>query len=249
MTARDARYLLRDAACRNWSTYRILVGLKWNRYRSVAIRRSTELVIEGFPRSANTFAVAAFAVAQGTSVEALHIARHSHAPAQVARATQRGLPTILLIRKPEDAVISLVQRERVSLPVALDSYIAFHRAVAPYAEHTVIASFDEVTSDFGSVIRRLNRRYGTRYREFTPIPANVEMALRLVEDMERLHAGGPVLESRVARPSGARDLEKPRLRCALTSGSFKAQLERASDLYSQFAAHAGECSTSTIAGA
>lgn len=235
-TARDIRYLLRDAACRHWPTFRVLATLRPSRYSNRALDRSTRLVIEGFPRSANTFAVAAFAVAQGQPLDALHIARHSHAPAQIAQAVRRKLPTILLVRQPVDAVVSLAQREHVSVGVALRSYIAFHTAVSPHAEHMVIALFEQVTRDFGSVIRRLNARFATRHREFIPDPANTATAMRLVEDLERQDAGGIVLESSVARPSRQRDEEKPRLRNALDSDAFKPLVEQADALYRQFAA-------------
>jgi len=236
LTGRDARYVLRDAAISRWLTFRILATLRPGRYSNRAIERSTRIAIEGFPRSANTFAVAAFAVAQGQPLEALHVARHSHAPAQVIRAVRRELPTILLVRDPADAVVSLVQRERVSPNVALRSYIAFHTAVAPYAEGMVVALFDQVTGDFGRVIERLNARFGTRYQAFTNDPADVEKAMKLVEDLERRDAGGVVSESSVARPSALRDEDKPRLRSALESPALAPLLARANALYERFAA-------------
>ena len=43
--------------------------------RSTLARRGTVLVIEGFPRSGNTFSVAAFQIANG---QQLHLGRHLH---------------------------------------------------------------------------------------------------------------------------------------------------------------------------
>lgn len=43
--------------------------------RDLVVARDTEIVIEGYPRSANTFAVAAFLLAQGRPVK---IAHHLH---------------------------------------------------------------------------------------------------------------------------------------------------------------------------
>ena len=63
----------------------------------------TEIVIEGFPRSANSFAVNAFVLAQGRPV---HVAHHVHAAAQVLAAGRAGVPAILLIREPTDAIVS-----------------------------------------------------------------------------------------------------------------------------------------------
>src|SRR5829696_5842518 len=77
-------------------------------HRNLLVDRSPQIIIEGFPRSGNTFAVVAFQQAQRESVRVAH---HLHMPAQVVLAAQWGIPTLLLARKPTDAVLSLVIRE------------------------------------------------------------------------------------------------------------------------------------------
>src|SRR5919112_6338070 len=72
-------------------------------YRDLLVDRKTQIVIEGFPRSGNTFAVVAFQQAQRESVRVAH---HLHMPAQVIRAAKWGIPTLLLARKPTDAALS-----------------------------------------------------------------------------------------------------------------------------------------------
>ena len=57
----------------------------------------TQLVMEGFPRSANSFARVAFNRAQS---ERVRIAHGLHVPAQVIRAARWRIPTLVLIRKP-----------------------------------------------------------------------------------------------------------------------------------------------------
>lgn len=92
---------------------------------------NTELVIEGFPRSGNTFAGAAFTVVQGRPVT---LGRHMHRPAQVIAAARRGLPTLVFIRRPSDAVLSLVIRHpHISIAKALNDYIRFYTAIMPYS--------------------------------------------------------------------------------------------------------------------
>ena len=93
--------------------------------RHIIVSKDTEIVIEGFPRSVNTFAVVAFTFAQGRPVK---IARHLHAPAQVIAAVRREIPCIVLIRKPRDAVLSLLVRApHISADQALKDYIRFYR--------------------------------------------------------------------------------------------------------------------------
>src|SRR5215211_5813810 len=66
----------------------------------------TQLVIEGFPRSGNSFARSAFVMAQSESPGKIRIAHHMHVPAQVVRAARWQIPTLVVIRRPRDAVLS-----------------------------------------------------------------------------------------------------------------------------------------------
>jgi hypothetical protein len=67
-----------------------VVGLK-ARERSWMIQDETRLVIDGFPRSANNFALTAFLFAQA---EMVNVSHHMHAPAQVMAAARKNLPTL-----------------------------------------------------------------------------------------------------------------------------------------------------------
>ncbi len=82
--------------------YYLLYSLKPNKYENIT-NQSTELVIEGFPRSANSFSVTAFRRLQQKKV---NIAHHHHVPAQIIKAINLQIPILVLIRSPKDAVIS-----------------------------------------------------------------------------------------------------------------------------------------------
>lgn len=64
---------------------------------------SHDIVIEGVPRCANSFAVTAFRFAQPGSVK---IAHHLHTPAQVLRGVELDLPCLVLVRNPRETIIS-----------------------------------------------------------------------------------------------------------------------------------------------
>lgn len=142
---------------------------------------TTEIMIEGYPRSGNTFAVVAFRLAQGREIR---IAHHLHAAAQVKRAVRLDVPTIVLIREPPEAILSLVVRDpHASMRWALRSYIRFYSAIIPYLEKIVIAPFTTVTSDFASIIRVVNSRYGTAFKEFTADEDTLNSVRQTVEWM------------------------------------------------------------------
>jgi hypothetical protein len=170
---------------------------------------ATDIVIEGFPRSANTFAVTAFNLAQPRR---LTVAHHIHAAAQVMCAVRDEVPALVLIRPPEDAILSfLLWHPHLRLPHAVRLYQAFHRPLLPLADSIVVASFDEVTEDFGAVTRRVNDRFSSSFAEFDHTPENVA---RCFEEIERRSAAqrGHLMESVVARPSDDRKAMKAAIR-------------------------------------
>ncbi|PQJ35077.1 hypothetical protein BSZ35_11145 [Salinibacter sp. 10B] len=154
-------------------------------YQDRLVNDDTDICIEGFPRSANSFAVGAFKQAQE---EPLTVAHHNHAPAPILDAVDRGVPTIVLVRDPVEAVVSfralqlqnsVVSETRSSLLaishlVQLRAWIAFYERIEPVREHVVVAPFEVVIDDFGTVIEALNRQFGTTFARFDHTEENVE---------------------------------------------------------------------------
>lgn len=142
------------------------------------VSSATQLVIDGYFRSANTFAVYAFQLCQDKPVRLAH---HLHAPAQFIAAARTGTPALLLIREPEGAVLSeLLYEPQVALPDALMQYIRFYRCLRPYLDSLVVGEFEQVTRDYGAVIRRLNTRFGTSFTEFAHTDDNLRECFGLI---------------------------------------------------------------------
>jgi len=194
---------------------------------------ATEIVIEGFPRSGNTFATTAFAMAQGRPVA---IAHHRHAAAQIIEGVRRRLPCILLIREPEDAVASLLVRHPVLSPrQALRRYVLFHKAILPCRTGVVVADFARVTGNFSAVIEEVNRRFGTRFAVFRHDPASVAECFRLIEERNRRKFGhGEVDERSIARPSRSRSEAQSDVKHALARPALRDLVSRARSLYASF---------------
>ncbi|MCR6673603.1 hypothetical protein [Devosia ginsengisoli] len=145
------------------------------------------MVIEGFPRSANTFATYAFEEAQGRPVK---MGNHFHSPAQFLLAAKFGVPAMLVIREPVAAALSLmVFSDGMSARDALRRYIGFHEPLLPVREHFVVAPFDEVIENFDAPIARLNGRFGTAFKPFNHTRERAS-ALLLRIDRERDERAG-----------------------------------------------------------
>jgi hypothetical protein len=170
----------------------------------------TDVVIEGFPRSANQFAIAAFRRAQDRE---LRIANRVHAPGHVIAAVEAGLPVLVLIREPEEAVLGWVlYKGDISVAQALRAYRRFYGPLLRHRDRFVVATFDQVTTDFGAVIRRLNQRFGTSFAEFEHTEENVRKIFAAMEGYVTDHWPSDRVERIIGRPSNERERMKEDLR-------------------------------------
>jgi hypothetical protein len=140
--------------------YYFLYSLKPNKYENLT-NQSTELVIEGFPRSANSFTVAILRRLQPKKV---NIAHHHHVPAQIIKAINLQIPILVLIRSPKDAVISFkIYDSSISIAQALRTYISFYQEILNYKDKYVVGLFEEVISDYTSIINKINNKFKTNF--------------------------------------------------------------------------------------
>jgi len=168
-------------------------------FDDLLVTESTDVCIEGFPRSANSFAVGAFRHAQPEPVQVAH---HTHVPANAMRACAWGIPTVALIRSPYDAIVSRIAlgkevqcvehdaespRQRVSFATWLHAWRSFYRSLIPYRDRgqLLVAPFSVVIRDIGRVIEHVNIRFGT---SFTPF-AHTEETVAAVRSGQGYHAG------------------------------------------------------------
>ena len=198
----------------------------------------TELVIEGFGRSGSTFAVDAFELAQTRPVR---IAHHTHAAAQVVAAARRGIPSLVIVRHPDDATVSHMARRGIPAVTALRSWIRYHERVAPWRDRLLLVSFEEVTSDFGAVTRRLNERFGTGYGVFEHTKENEARVFEIIEtrNRERFRTEQPERARSLARPTREREALKASFRSELEAARLRSLHARAAELYRSLVSTSG----------
>jgi hypothetical protein len=167
---------------------------------SLLVSKDTEIVIEGFPRSGNTYAVAAFRHAQKKKVKTAH---HLHVEAQILEGVRLGLPVVVLIRKPLDAIQSLkIRQPELSLDAAFRQYIRFYSITRGVLQHVLLAKFEDVIENYGKIIERVNHKFCTHFDLFEPTTANVASVVREIERInDELFEGR---ETHVSRPSPQR---------------------------------------------
>lgn len=148
------------------------------------IRPETELVIEGYPRSGNSFAEAAFTASQSRP---RHLAHHSHAAAQVLAATTLNIPCLVVFRDPFDVGRSLcAHHPRLFDPKhALLEWTAFYTHIARCRDGFVLANFATVTGRFESVLDAVNARFDSRFDPYDPITLPESEVFRKLDETSR----------------------------------------------------------------
>lgn len=199
MSAGSVRYTLVTLLGRYASPFRFYYG-RHPRYAKLLVRPDSEIVIEGYPRCANSFSVLAFERAQGRR---LRIGHHLHAPAQIELGVRYGLPVLALIREPLSAAASLITRHPEITPEqALRQYVNFYECVQRYADRVVLADFRKITSDYARVIDAVNHRFGTQFKPYINSPSEDETVFAEIDALNAETEGGA--EHQLARPSEAK---------------------------------------------
>jgi hypothetical protein len=175
----------------------VLPAARWFGH-GVVVDDRTDLVVEGFPRSGNSLAVAAIGLAQA---EPIRIAHHVHAPAHVLEAVRRSTPVLLAIREPGAAADALVESKPfLTRGDALAAWLRFHEPLLSAADSIVVATFEAIHEDLAGVVERVNERFGTTF--VAPDAATLERAQPEIERSFRERAGpGVPLIGRTAGPS------------------------------------------------
>ncbi|MGH3926844.1 MAG: hypothetical protein ACRDTT_28930, partial [Pseudonocardiaceae bacterium] len=154
----DLKRSARTRLARSPRFFPLIVRGRRTRLAGLLATRNSDIVIDGPPRSANTFSVQAFR----TVNPAVCVAHHMHAPAHVLLGVRLGLPVIVVLRPPRDAVLSEVVREpRKTIRRALAEWISFYDTVESVLDSIVVAEFRIVTSNYAVVIEAVNERFGT----------------------------------------------------------------------------------------
>ena len=118
--------------------------------------RATDLCIEGYPSSGNSFSFAVLCLANPK----IRIAHHCHSVANFQLALSYGVPAVCLIRRPEDAIASRVARFEGRIRSAILEYVSFYDFVFARLDELTVVTFDEVTRHTDVFLDRVARATG-----------------------------------------------------------------------------------------
>jgi hypothetical protein len=214
-----------------------VIALPAARLRShgVVVDAGTDLVVEGYPRSGNSFAVAGIATAQTRPVR---IAHHLHAPGHVLASARLKVPTLVVVREPGQAAVELCLSKRaLTMAQALRGYRRFYAPLLPHRASFAVATFDQVTGGLGRVIERVNHRFGTTFEPFADSEEAVAEAHRAIDEhwSGRSGPGLPLLgRTREASTPDVQETRRGILRAAYADPLLARSRGRAERLYTAF---------------
>lgn len=203
--------------------------IKPGRNREV-VSRSTDLLVESFPRSGTTYLVAAL----GLAAPSLHIASHVHHQAHVQLAVRYGVPPFVLIREPMAACTSATirLRDQVMFRQMLEGWCRFYGALADLPQVHFV-SFESATRDTSATVAKMLEI--------------AELSDRIVTTIEHEEIVAVVEGFGVRRSKGVRDpmtisvpTPERKVRSAEVAEEYRRQggelLQRAETIYSGVAA-------------
>ncbi|SNS55797.1 hypothetical protein SAMN05421640_0654 [Ekhidna lutea] len=209
------------------SIYHLLVSILLR--NDGEIEKNSSIVIEGFPRSANTFSYWAFRFSQ-ENFEEMHVAHHRHKISQIILGVKRGLPVIVLIRNPEDAIASLkIRHPEFTYRTMLKVYIFYYSKVIELKNNVIIADFDQVINNYSSILEQVNRKFGTNFSMFEATPENLKKIKETISQLDDVTRDPTKFSSRVALPNDERKGYKEQILKEINSNS--ALLKKAKDIY------------------
>jgi len=141
-----------------------------------------DICIEGLQRSGNTYFVSVFQHWNGSA----RLVHHTHLGSTVKSAVAHGVPTSVLVRRPEDAIASIIAWDsHLSVTVALLSYILFYQSLWKHAPRFVVLRFEDVVSEPDRCIAKINERFGTDFSHAAVTDSFRDNVFRNIENSDR----------------------------------------------------------------
>lgn len=170
----------------------------------------TDLVIEGYPRSSNSFTIWMLRRLQGEGPY-LKIAHHIHAIENLRLGAHFGKPLVVLARPPEDAILSYMIYSDREIDFATKRYERFFSGVLSLPVRPVTVAFDTVIHDFNQVVTRINAALAGHGLGPVPFSQDLEADTQAVWEVARERAAkihGAKSDRQVGVPSAAREAIK-----------------------------------------
>jgi hypothetical protein len=166
----------------------------------------TNLVLEGYPRSGNTFAVDF--LDYKNNEPRLKIAHHTHNFRNVLLGVELGVPTVVVVRKPIDAVCSYMIYSGETVEFSTNKYYEFHSELLNCQDSILFLKFESLVTNMNGIIDLLNARFNLNLNKSADLDYDNELVKNIDRDRAKVFRTGEDYIRTVGAPSKARDLLK-----------------------------------------
>jgi hypothetical protein len=124
------------------------------------VNDNTDICVDGFPRSANSYTTYFVKVAN----KKLNVAHHTHSPINIKLALKKDVPMLILIRKPLPAISSLILKMETDknlhftlfIEYAFIRYKTYYNYVIKNHSNIIILNFEEFTKKPSLILKELD---------------------------------------------------------------------------------------------
>lgn len=223
---------------KNRNFYLFLYSIFSNNKYYVA-SKSTRLIVEGYPRTANTFAYNIFEKSFGLkNLNANCIAHHVHSSSQLIFGAKNDIPVILLIRNPIDSISSMLikfhefENEDSCIEwIKLYSYYYydFYYRLLKFKNQFLIVKFESIINDYTNVIVSLNNKFDTSFPIIQNSQNQTKEILDKIKNDNLVKVGNNL--NKLAIPNSNKDIKKEAYYDLITSHG---DLEKLNHIYKLF---------------
>tara|TARA_B100001093_G_scaffold479610_1_gene508750 strand:+ start:3358 stop:4014 length:657 start_codon:yes stop_codon:yes gene_type:complete len=136
-------------------------------------RKYFDLIIDGFPRSANSYTTRLFKQLEPR----YHIGHHLHSVSHIIYGLKKSIPSIVLIRNPKDAIISLAALDIIecysgetkkflrenSLKWIIKKYIRFYKPLTNHVDKFLLVDFEVIINCPIRIIKAFNNKFNLNF--------------------------------------------------------------------------------------
>jgi hypothetical protein len=186
-----------------------------------------DVMVDGYQRSANTYLATALQLAAKPEIR---IWTHFHSPAAVIAALNFGKPTIVLVRRPRDAIAAWTAMSRYPIAYTLPCYVDYYKKLLDYIDVPLFIKFEDVTSDVNGVLAIIGDRFPRIMQHVAPPADFPHLIFKQIEN-QFVESHGTIDEQRISRPSIERADATVRVTADLGSKLWRNHLYEAESIY------------------
>ena len=198
--------------------------------KKILVNKKTDIVIDGFWRSGNHFAVHAFLFSQKKQMVVAH---HFHASAQIKMAVKLNIPAIILIRNPYDCIASSLVFDPNKNPLFFIKYYkVFYSSLETIKHKCIVSDFKNTTENFDKIIELVNRKYNSDFDVFDNQSKNINIVLEDIKN-NNIKSMNRNLNDEIAVPSDHKNKLKSD-KISLLKKRYKNEMDELNTIYEQF---------------